>query len=879
MALEFHPYVPWSQLITVFVSLAFILLLVPVIRSRGRILGRRLSTRIGSGSSLLLAFCLVVLAGFAPRFAYRTDHTEWRLVLLLDVSESVLRGQGSWDRVKKQIRNRVQEVLDSNRLKPTGAAEIISFGNGTAVARKNLNLQSLPAVLEGLDPAHFAAGGETDLAAALGAAKGSLLRSGGRRGVLLFSDGHQTRGDARAAAEDLAQAGIPVHVFPLQSGGPAVAITAADLPRQVHSQGETFVRGLLKNGDLTPKQSTVVFSLNQDLGAASEGSSGTSRSAQSFAMAPWIRFRQPLTFEGYGLQFVDLALYDEHQNERHRRRFFTHVHRPPNLLAVGGDFRWTASFSDQTAAVTQIRPEQLGQMDLRDFDAVVLSSVPATRLSAEDHATLAEAVEKQGLGLLVINGDHRGLGPETETVLMSYNETVLEPLFPVYCGPRPFEPEPPPRQVVILIDTSGSMNGYPLKQAKEIAAHIIGSLLREKDRLDLITFTRGVGHLLKDRLMDDAGKRRALYLLEEIAAGGGTDPRAALELLAGRRLNDCGLIFISDGEFQEVAVRPDCRATVFAIGKTVVPANSPLRELADPFPVPPYFNPAAIVIPFFNPEPREKFFEPGLFRPLPVNRFLDARDQLPIPPLNLNGSAVSYMKDQGELIAVRPKLTDPILAYGRAGHGTVGVFTAGFQDQWLRSAQGGAAIREWVMRVISYYARDRYDFVITDFGESMTFKVSVIQKEEITRVDHLTLNLTLEDGQTIGIPMRPDPGTPQSFSGTAVVPRKAKAGPAVLKLRETGQDALPRPQRLPMVIPGASSVSGALAGEAFSYGRNETLLRDVAEVGGGTYDPSGGSEVFQSVDEPVRGDSFWDWLVLVAVIFYFTSFLLMRLDP
>ena len=66
--------------------------------------------------------------------------------------------------------------------------------------------------------------------------------------VLLISDGHETRGDARAAARRLGRRGFAIHVAALGGRSPEVGLYAADLPRQVEIGTPTFTRLLLANG-------------------------------------------------------------------------------------------------------------------------------------------------------------------------------------------------------------------------------------------------------------------------------------------------------------------------------------------------------------------------------------------------------------------------------------------------------------------------------------------------------------------------------------------------------------------------------------------------------------------------------------------------------
>jgi Ca-activated chloride channel family protein len=85
-----------------------------------------------------------------------------------------------------------------------------------------------------------------------------------------------------------------------------------------------------------------------------------------------------------------------------------------------------------------------------------------------------------------------------------------------------------PRDLVVLLDTSGSMTGEPLDQARRIVSALVGSL-RHADRLEMIEFSsaarrwrRGPVHATSD------ARRSAIDWLRRLQASGGTEMRDAL---------------------------------------------------------------------------------------------------------------------------------------------------------------------------------------------------------------------------------------------------------------------------------------------------------------------------------------------------------------
>ncbi len=883
MAIAFAPHEPWHLIAAGAAALAVACMLGRGLVDRWRVFGRGPRTRFVVVSCSIAAAAMFWLASLNPFFSEKPEGRAFHLVIAVDVSDSVLRVEGGWPAIKNRMKRRIANGVAGipGEIDGKASGEIWTFGQGVAAATGAVPLEALPNAFLRLEASDFASGGGTDIAAALARAGEAIEREGGRGAAVLISDGLQTKGDGLAAARRLARAGVSVHVLPVTGGKPDLAIMAADLPRHVNEHADALVRGLIRNGRVKAVQATLGVQLNPGAEKAGGRFGGPASRETALSLEPgqWVRLRQPAVFQGSGIQFLDVSL--SANGGESRRRFFTHVNSPIRLLSIGGDHRWTSVFPKNAAHVTRIRPgEFTGELDRSAYDAIVISDARAERFPHRALSSIARAVEEDGVGLMVINGGHEGVDEEAETVLMSYEETPIAPLLPVSSKPRPYRREPPPRQVVILIDASGSMAGFPLQKSKQIARYIVEHHLRPRDRLDLIVFTTEAMHQVENMLMDPWGKRIALSEIDAMVASGGTDPGEALDLIRGRAMTNCGLIFISDGEFDRVAHRPDCRATVFAIGHGSVPKSSPLWELADPFPVDSSFDPAGISIPYFEPKPRKKFFEPGRFTPLSMGRLLRKGDRAPIPDLPLNGSAVTYIKEDAKRIAVRPKLVDPILAYRDAGIGRVGVFTSGLSGPWLKGASAPAAVRAWISRLVPYMARDRYYFKLDERGEAIHVRISLASRHgRIPALDHMNGAIVVTGGPTIGVPLRADSDSPGTFSGPVRVPRGRGATRAFLVLHESGPDALPIPQRIPMLIPGEGSVDSGRTMESHRGGMDETLLRAIARSGAGVFDPPPETPFYREKPFVRRGGPLWPMILLIAVFLHFAAFFLRRLDP
>ncbi len=87
----------------------------------------------------------------------------------------------------------------------------------------------------------------------------------------------------------------------------------------------------------------------------------------------------------------------------------------------------------------------------------------------------------------------------------------------------------PPREIVFIVDVSGSMHGFPIETAKLLMKGLLGTL-RSQDKFNLLLFS-GASQLLSPRSLpaDAANVSSAFALLDAEQGGGGTELLPALE--------------------------------------------------------------------------------------------------------------------------------------------------------------------------------------------------------------------------------------------------------------------------------------------------------------------------------------------------------------
>jgi hypothetical protein len=327
-----------------------------------------------------------------------------------------------------------------------------------------------------------------------------------------------------------------------------------------------------------------------------------------------------------------------------------------------------------------------------------------------------------------------------------------------------------------------------------------------------------------------------------------------------------------------VSERPECRTTIFDIGHDQVDPNFPL-PLADPIPVGDGFNLSGLKIPFFEPEPRNKFFEMGAFTPLRATSLNVETSSLTIPPgMILNGSAISYLKPEADLIAVRPKLVDPILAYMPAGNGMVGVLTGELSPELLADPIARQSVKDWLLQTVNYSARNRYSFQITDLGNAINLCITVhINGNKVPNLDKLSAGMNWPGGTEAMVLERSEVDQAE-FCGVARLPDDGNTHEGFLTITESGPDALGRSQRIPMLIPGASSASTALTQEDYSNGINRPLLQQMASVGGGVLLPASDVSLFHPQLDTPTSRAIWPWLIVSGLFFYLAAIACQRVN-
>ena len=164
---------------------------------------------------------------------------------------------------------------------------------------------------------------------------------------------------------------------------------------------------------------------------------------------------------------------------------------------------------------------------------------------------------------------------------------VMAAITPPSVGPRGTVP---PREMVFVIDNSGSMAGESMRAAKDSLVYALRTL-RPEDRFNVIRFDSTMTELFREPVAASADQVAiARRFAEGLDAEGGTEMLPALESALVDRRGGSGLrqvIFLTDGslsneaEMMEEIARNRGRSTVFMVGVGSAPNTYLMRRMAE----------------------------------------------------------------------------------------------------------------------------------------------------------------------------------------------------------------------------------------------------------------------------------------------------------
>jgi hypothetical protein len=786
---------------------------------------------------LMLSAVLFETAAHQPRLVWpaesRAETEAGHLVLIVDGSESVWRNatsaRASLGAFAKDAANLVSEQAQT-KTPLRWTVDILRFGSGVETLGRDQPADNLASIVASAEPPNPSSA--SNAAPAIDLALENIRKKASAGAIALFSDGHfETPVPQRLLSEAQAM-GVPIYVFATGSRTPGAGLVAADIGPD-HQVGATAIlRGtVLGSGRVT----------------ASNGLDESSVAVpDSDVLTP---VRTSTHFKARGLQYASLRF--EGAGVSQLRRLYTLVRGPARVL-VFGSAPWADMLPQDRWHVTRANPQS--PPSLEEFDVVVVDSLPPQAFPSGFDKTLLEA--SAGTGLFLVNGAMRG-SEEDPQLISDWNATDISPILPVDSDPRKFILDPPRRDVVIMIDVSGSM-ADSLDRAT-LAASTLLDQLRPKDTIAILTFAGTTGRQFTRRKATAQALGDALNFLGTLRASGGTNVNDTLGKAANLRTNYCAYFFISDGYFDAPQISPLCFPT--AISTTGDRFEEGVIKWQDHISITNRSKAANLRLKFFEPEERTRHFRQGWFRPTS-----DLADPA-MTQHDVSGIAIAYPRVDAEVLSFHEDLpADPVLALRRDAV-NLGVATAVFLGEippdYAASSEQAVEVGAVLDRLTGWNRLDRFDVSITPEGERLIVSVTVLQDLQTNAPlpDQLSGSILSSNGFASGLSFRRSGARGQFVAEARFVAQETRSR-GLLVLKEPGQAE----QTIPLFLPPKSTESKAQTQkELFSFGINADELRSLATKSGGEalqeanliYSPDGKSE---------RSHDICQWLIAIALL-------------
>jgi Ca-activated chloride channel family protein len=651
---------------------------------------------------LRIAFVAVLALGLA-RFARSATTQHVCTVYLVDVSDSVA------DAALEDARTEVQKGFDA---KPKDdLVRLVTFAKRPRVIPLNEGGKVTVPAIERHGPA---LGTATDIASALQLAYG-LYPEGYLRRAVILSDGVQTDGDLLAEANRATRYGVKLFAIPYRRPVPGeVALRDLRVPEHVH-EGETFdvhaqvFSSVAQSVKLVLKQGDVVNGLD---------------GVKQVDLLPGdndIVFKSKAAVPGemtYALEATD-AQHD-HFKENNRATAVTAVLGRPVVLYVDGDTArasyLAAALSAQQLNVDTTDPLPTTLREAERYDFIVLSDMPAERVSLTQQETIEQYVRDLGGGFLFSGGEHGyGLG--------GWNHTPIERILPVRMDAEKRRDDAEVA-MALVIDRSGSMTGLPLEMAKQ-AAKATADTLAADDLLEIIAFDSQPTRIV--RMTPAKHRARIQNDIARIQAGGGTEifPAldAAYQALSTTRAKKKHVVLLTDGQAPQNGIHDLVQAmaaeniTVTTVGlgggvdenllRTIADVGGGrFYKVADPQSLPRIFTRETEMV--SRSAAVEEYFQPRVVSPVDFLRGIDAAGA----PF-LHGYVATKLKPVPAQEILESELGEPILARWHVGLGWTVAWTSDVKNlwavEWLRWPQWGQFWGQLVREHMRQKKRQVYD--------------------------------------------------------------------------------------------------------------------------------------------------------------------------
>jgi len=679
---------------------------------------------------LLRCLLVVILVALLARLILTREQRCLTVITVLDRSQSI----------PTQLQKASLEYLDKalkkkNPLDQLAVIDIAEAANISKLPTRDVTIHQRNTTLDG---------GQSKLADGLQMALAIAPPDTAVR-ILLVSEGNQTAGDLKEAAQTAAANGIPVDVLPLRyQYDHEVVFKRLAAPARARSNQTISLRFILSS--TSTSRGTLQLSLNDKpvdldptsprIAAPIELKSGTN--VQTISLPVGTRgiheFEAVFIPDGPGQDRID---------QNNRASAITNVAGPGKVLVLDTD-----GVSAQKL-ITALRnsdinvqhsiaadfPDNL--VKLMGTDAVILVNTDCSKFTFQQQELLCRYVNDLGGGLIMVGG------PESFGAGGWIGSPVAD-ILPVDLDP-PQKQQMPKGALVLVIDRSGSMTGEKVEICK-IAAAAAVRLLSRRDLVGIVLF-HGVSDWLVP-LEPAEDKDAILQRIRNIGGGGGTVMSPAM-IMARDALRNANaavkhVILLTDGQTSDRDIcaglgqsMDDSEITVstVAVGPSVdadllleiaQATQGRFYRVTDPMNIPEIFVKEAQVV-------RRSMIVEQTFTPQIVSGFSEIIKGLSSQLPALDGYVLTGPKGGLNQIVLSSDQADPIFATCQSGMGRCVAFTSAVDSRWGSSWLGwGGFERFWeqTVRWVGKPAESSDCEVFADVqGRQVTINVEAVDAE------------------------------------------------------------------------------------------------------------------------------------------------------
>ena len=694
------------------------------------------------------------------------------------------------------------------------------------------------------------------------------FRPASLRRLVLITDGHETDGSLDAILPELREQGVRVFTVPAAVRGEGDSwIESIEVPEKVRAKEMVEV-------------GVVVFSRSEKEATVGLETSSSRLASRELTLSPGftrVAFEVRLPDEG----LVDLQARIETAEDPFQindvRVQTVAVGPAPRVLYVEGHVQSAGylrtALSSEGLDVTVRSGENLGSIDWKAYDAVILSDVSIKQLSERTMRAIESYVRDDEGGFIFAAGE-TSFGEE------GYSDTIIERILPVEFR---VEEKWKDLSLIIVLDKSYSMYGRKIALAKEATKAAL-DLLEETHRFGVVTFDWNPYTTIPLQL---ATNREFIKEgISRIQASAQTNIYPALERSFEQLVESPSkvkhVILLSDGktypdDYEELVNRmteEEITVSTVAVGEEA--DRELLAEIAEWGKGRSYFiEDAERVQQIFIEETQialestliEETFEPLVKREVEA---LSGIDFAAAPPLK--GYVSTLPKDTAEVILEAPD-EDPLLARWHYGIGRSVMFTSDVKNRWAADwLEWDGYGKFWAQLVRETLRRNRgaeVDFHVERKGDAAEVDLRVVdEKGEFPRELVPSLEITGPGRAVRTMAMR------QTAPGHyhASVPLKISAD-APWRFQLSG-DGLP--EEALAFAGNARAVFYPYPDEYRFYPPDGARLEAIAEETGGVFRPEM-EDIFAARRESASFPTeLWPFLAALALLLYFADIALRR---